>query len=48
MSKARPQSISRRNKRISSGFQSQYPNSTKIAKCSMNLGTVLRKNKYVK
>ena len=47
MSKARGQSATRRSKRIAQGFQSEYPNSTKIAKCSSTSSTVIRKNKYV-
>lgn len=47
MSKAKSQSITRRNKRIALGFQSEYPSSTKIAKCSSTVSTVRRKNKYV-
>ena len=47
MSKARGQSATRRNKRITQGFQSEYPNSTKTAKCSSTSSTVMRKNKYV-
>lgn len=47
MSKAEGQSITRRNKRIALGLQSEYPNSTKIAKCSSTISTVRRKNKYV-
>ena len=47
MSKAKGQSITRRNKRIALGLQSEYPSSTKIAKCSSTVSTVRRKNKYV-
>ncbi len=45
MSSAKPQSVTRRSKRHPNG---QVPSSTKIAKCSMNIGTVIRTNKYVK
>jgi len=38
------QSITRRLKR----HPNDYPNSTKVAKCSMTVSTVRRKNKYAK